>query len=209
MGLEAIVLPREEKVIGQSVVSIWRKPGDPWDIGLMASFEGDRFSVAGVCINGNGRNKASDDNDWKDVCGRVVFRPLADDRFVVACRGYYGKIGMDRVPFWNVAGEFMLDRASFLVVGEVQHAMGRSPKDACYVQVSYGRFRLLEPVIRFHTELLAADNYGFGGTGGLNFRVLGDHLKVMLGYDYWCRRSSKPSERSSEQEILLRLQAAF
>jgi len=53
------------------------------------------------------------------------------------------------------------------------------------------------------------DITGIGGTGGLNIKVLGDRLKVMLGYDYWRRRSSKLSERLSEQELLLRLQAAF
>lgn len=211
LGFEALTNPYELKLVDRSLVARKWKPWNPRDVGIMVSYGSSQFEVAGALVNGNGIGQGyEDNNDWKDVCGRVVLKPLAHHGLKFACRGYYGRIDEAGLRFRNLAGEFLLERPPLQVVAEVQHAVqGGCTRNSFYVQASFKFFGLLEPVARFQMEFQSEDKYDFGVTGGLNFLVLGDRLKVMLDYNHSRRKSITAQNRVSQRTVSLQLQAAI
>jgi len=207
LSFEAWTEHKKLKLVEYSLVKRHWKPYGPRDIGLMISHDGRVLGIAGALVNGNGRNQGGDNNEWKDVCTRVVFKSLADYGLRFACRGYYGWVDEAGVRFWNSAVEYLWDRQPFQVLAEFQHAVqGIAVWNSFHIQAAYQLFELLEPVARFQIEVVTKDEYDFGLTGGLNFLVFGDRLKVMLNYNDWRRESNTPENRVHEQAIFLQLQ---
>jgi len=205
LGFEALTKPYELKFIEYSLVKNYWKPWNPRDVGAMLSYQTSLFELAGAVANGNGINQGyQDDNDWKDVAGRVVLKPFEKFGLLLGIRGYYGRIGPDEDRFENVATELLLDREGFRIVAEAQHSFWIHPRNSFYVQATYD-LGLIEPVGRLHMASHWDDKYELGLTGGLNFRILGDQLKVMLDYDYW--RKVWAADKGTEQKILLQIQA--
>ncbi len=209
VGFEALTELDELKFIEYSFVKRRWKPWDPRDVGLMLSHDSRFFELVGAVVNGNGRrNPFQDDNNWKDVAGRLVLRPLARYGLTFAGRSYYGRMGEDEVPFRNVAGEVLFCRGAFAAAAEVQHALqGSMERNSFYIQATYEILGLLEPAARFHMEFRPDDKFDFGVTGGLSLRMSGGRLRVMLNYDYWERRRALSSDDIAEQKLLLQLQA--
>lgn len=210
LGFEAWTPYQELKLIEFSIVERHWKPWGARDIGLMTSYDTDLFGIAGAVVNGNGRNTSGDDNAWKDVCGRVVLKPLAEYGLEFACRGYRGRYYEEGVHFWNLAGELLLDRQPFQILAEVQHTVwGPLSRNSIHAQAAYRLLGLLEPVGRFEMEFQSEDKYVMGVTGGVNFLALKGQLRVMLNYNYARRKSFVAENIFSQQTVSLQLQATI
>ena len=72
LGFEALTEYSQLKLIEYSLVRSYWKPAGNRDVGGMISFSSSAVSFSAVVCNGNGRAGGfQDDNDWKDVAGRV------------------------------------------------------------------------------------------------------------------------------------------
>ncbi len=218
LGTEALTKPDKLKLIEYSLLKRFWKPYDPRDVGVMVNYGRSWFDVSAAVINGNSRNRAGDDNNWKDICGRLVLKPFPSFGLQFAASGYYGQMRIETqdLSFRRFTGEFKLDQQYLQFLGEVQHAKVPGGdlrfyiRNSFYVQATYQLSELLEPVGRFQMEFQVEDKYEMGLTGGLNFKLLGDRLKVMVDYDYWRKRSALWSTlNGSEHKFLLQLQAAI
>jgi hypothetical protein len=210
LGREALTRLQDLSFIEYSTVSRWWKPGGPCDIGVVADYESYVWGVACAFVNGNGGRSYADNNKWKDACLRVRFSHLAGGRLEAGLRGYAGRAEDIGHSFLSVAGDLQLDLKRLTVVGEGQHAtLSTYERNSFRVQAAYRANDLLEPVARFQIEFQKDDRYDFGLTWGLNLRVPGDRVSVMLDFDYWRKESSSPTARVSRQKILLRVQAAL
>lgn len=208
-GFEAQQIVYDRRFTDLSVVHPWSMAGEPRDIGMMVGADLEAVSLAIAVFNGAGRNAASDNNRWKDVSGRVLVRPIRHELLEFAVRGYNGRLGEEGLPFWNAAGEARYRAGRSEVVAEIQHAMGRTPKRAWYLQASH-RFReLLEPAVRLSMEDLTAGYFGIGTVAGLNAYPLGPSLKLMIDAHYWRWFSPNPAQRSTEQRFSVALWTRF
>jgi len=215
-GSEAIARPRDAVFVERSIVWLnWRPWSardldvwDPRDAGAMLTYESGRFDAAVAVVNGSGKTVwLRDDNDWKDVCGRLVVRPIPGVEAFLAARGYYGRIGTEGTAFRNLAGEFRLEFDRFRIAGEGQHAVaGTATRTTCYLQGAYAAHPLLEPVFRVDASLKTNDT-DLGFTPGLNISPAGDRFRLMLNYTWRRRISSDPDLRSAEQRLLAQIQA--
>ncbi len=210
LGFEAWTPPRELRFIEYSILERHWKPWGGRDIGVMASYKTGLFELAGAVVNGNGRNTWGDENDWKDVCGCVTLKPLAQYGLQFACRAYDGRYYKEGVRFWNAAAEALFERGPLQVLAAGQHAVwGSVIRNSFQVQAACGFLQLLEPVGRVEVELLSEDKYVLGVTGGVNLLAAGDLLKVMLNYCYSRRASVLPENRETQQVLTLQVQAAM
>ena len=209
-GFEALTKPEETKLIDNSMVKRLWKPWDPRDVGIMLSYDARPISGALAVINGNGRqDPLHDDNDAKDIAARVVLRILEHSGLLFAVRGYHGKYGAEKVNFDNVAVEASFRDWGLDVTAEGQRAVfGTALRNSFYVQAAYRLTGLLEPAGRYTMEF-AEDRFDFGVTGGMNFRVKGDRLKLMLDYDHWERRAPGVWDDIVENRFLVQLQAGI
>ncbi len=210
LGFEAWTEPSESKFVSYSIVKRHWKPKGPRDIGFMARYDGSLFGFAGALLNGSGSNRTQDDNDWKDVCGRAVFRPWASQGPTFACRGYYGRIGEEGIRFWNIAGELLFDCLPLQIFAEAQRAVWGTPVRTSFCAQAACRFLdVLEPVARCEIEFRSEDKFDYSITGGVNFCPWGDRVRVMLDYSYRRQASKSVQHRTSSQAILLQLQGAM
>ncbi|MFO7675239.1 MAG: hypothetical protein R6X12_02840 [bacterium] len=225
VGLEAMTQPKHVSFVEHSIVRAnWRPWSsrdvdiwDPRDVGVMLTFgkehEGRQFPVSHVevavaVVNGSGKGQwLRDDNDWKDVCGRVAVRPMSGVDALIAARGYYGRMGTEGTIFRNSAAEFSVRLGRLRLVGEGQHAVaGTNTRITLYLQGVYSARPWLEPVIRTDASFRPNET-DLGLTPGLNVIFGGDRLRLMLNYGYRRRMSSDPGLRLAEQRLLAQLQA--
>lgn len=219
LGFEALTPYPELKFIEFSAVQRFVKPADPRDIGAMVSYDHSAFDLAVAVVNGPGRNIFWDENRWKDVAARVVLEPLSGVGLLLAVRGYYGRLGKDQdLEFRNAAVEIRYRSGDLELAGEGQFAK-REYKAAEGTPIPLGRnsfyvhgahdFGMLQPVLRCDVEFQADDKFDIAVTGGMNFLVLGDRLKVMVQYEYWRKESIDVEKKSTLTSLMVQLQGAI
>ncbi len=200
---------RELRFISNSLVSSYWKPVPPRDVGVQFAYRTNLVSAAAAIVNGNGTDPlAQDPNGWKDVAGKLVLRPSGDSTVFLAVRAYYGKTGEEERLFWNGAFEALYEKQNLHASGAFQHTWWVRARNSFYVQAAY-RFGLIEPVGRLSMAFHWDDRYELALTGGLNFKITDDRVKVLTSYDYWRKAADTGSLRRTVQRLQARLQLSF
>ncbi len=208
LGYEAQTPLPELKLLDYSSVRRWLKPQTVQDVGVLLTHDRGWLTVTAACLNGNGTGQITDDNTWKDLCGRVVFRPGLLSGTGIAGRGYLGRTGDGGNTFGNLAGEAWLKRGRLSLAAEVQHAViGPYLRDAAYLQCSYVLLPWFEPAGRFDIELQADDRYDLALALAGNITVPGERLKLVFGYrrSYWATNSIPGGVHSSSAGLRLQV----
>ncbi|MCX6842269.1 MAG: hypothetical protein NTX53_08320 [candidate division WOR-3 bacterium] len=182
LGMDAMTEP-DSQALGSSFLVSYAKPAGTRDIGVQGSWTLGRLSVSAAVVNGTGAN-AGDNNDRKDLCGRLTVRPLVVMDAVLALRAYYGWPGSLDSVWRSTALEARFRRGPLELQAEFQnHRSQYARNNMAYLQAVWdiGRF---EPVGRFDLVLPQGKRTEWMMTGGLNLRPVSDHLKVMLDCSY-------------------------
>ena len=74
VGVDQMTNPEQTKLVNGSLLAAYARPVDVRDVGLSGTWTRDRVGVVLAVIDGNGPN-TGDNNDRKDLCGRVAVRP--------------------------------------------------------------------------------------------------------------------------------------
>jgi hypothetical protein len=183
LGMDATAEPESLKLAGSSFLAGYAKPAGVRDIGILGRWEQGAFSVVTAAVNGAGAN-AGDNNDRKDLCGRVAVRPLAALDAVFALRAYYGWPDALDSLWRTVAFEARLRRGPFELEAELQnHQSQYSRNNMAHVQAAWD-FGLVEPVGRFDIFVPQGKRTDWMAVGGLNLQPLPEHLRVMFDCSY-------------------------
>jgi len=202
LGMDAATDYGRQKLIYGSFVTGYAKPGGPRDIGAMGSWQHSGLSMSAAVVNGSGIN-TGDDNQRKDVCGRIAVEPLPSLGAVFAVRGYFGWPGQTEVVWRSLALEAALKRGKLALQAESQnHRSPDTRNNTSYLQAAWDGGPL-EPVARLDLVMPQGKRLEFQITGGLNLQPVRDHLKVMLDYSY--RRDYQ--DNWSVSGFVIRLQA--
>ncbi len=211
IGREALTLPRKLRFVEYSILKGAWKPYDPRDVGLMLSRDTGLFAASIAVVNGFGRSGwLQDENRWKDVCGRVVFRPRAVENTFVGGRGYYGRVGPEGGLMANYALESGLGLGEVTLLSEVQRALiGTYAVTAAYLEASGRVLDWLEPVGRLQASIDDARTLTAGATAGAIVDLHGESVQIMLNYDYLRRFPRQHSEEYERHQLLLQLRASL
>lgn len=206
---EALTELSRLKFINYSLVSTFWKPVPPRDVGVQIGYRSRLLALTAAVLNGNGTDPlVPDPNNWKDVAGRLVLKPTSDESVFVALCGYYGKTGEEMRVFWNGGIETFYEKAGLHVSGAVHHVWWARPRNSFYVQAAY-QLGLIEPAGRLSMAFHTNDRFEIEVTGGLNFRVADDRVKVLTSYDYWRKAADDYELRRTVVRCQARLQFSF
>jgi hypothetical protein len=183
LGMDAMTEPDSQVLAGSSFLVSYAKPSGIRDIGLMGGWEISRFSAAVAVVNGRGPN-ASDDNARKDLCGRIVVRPLATLGLDLALRVYYGWPNAPDSVWRSAAFEARLNRGPLTLQTELQNHLSQYARNnMAYLQMAW-EAGILDPVGRFDLILRDRERPEWMMTGGLNAAPLSDRFRVMFDCSY-------------------------
>jgi hypothetical protein len=183
VGVDQMTDPAQAKLVNGSLLAAYARPVNVRDVGLSGAWTRDRVGVVLAVIDGNGPN-TGDNNDRKDLCGRVSIRPWRGAGIELACRGYYGWPDPARAAWRTAAVEVMVERKLLSLRAELQnHESAELHNNAGYIQLAYDA-GVFEPACRLDLVFPRSEKAEFMATGGVNFRPLGDHLKFMLDGSY-------------------------
>ena len=183
IGMDAMTEPDSQRMASNSLLIPYAKPAGTRDIGAMGGWETSRLSVAAAVVNGAGAN-AGDNNDRKDLCGRLAVRPLATLDAVLALRAYYGWPDASDSLWRTTALEARLRRGPLELQAEFQnHRSQYAWNNIAYLRAVWD-IGPWEPVGRFDLILPQGERIELRMAGGLNLRPVSDHLKVMLECSY-------------------------
>ncbi len=204
LGFEALTDPREQPLVNSSLLAGYAAPAGARDIGATSGFENHLLSIAGAVVNGAGANNR-DYDQRKDVCGRVVLRPLSTVDGAFALRAYYRGPDASDTAWLTAAVEAFLVRGPLEVQAEFQNRYSSDVRNnAAYLQAVWS-IGQLQPVARLDLVMPQGSRSDWMITGGLNLQSVPEHLKVMLDCTY--RRNYKANW--SVFGFLFRLQAAI
>ena len=183
LGFDAMTEPDSQVLTSTSFLVSYAKPDGTRDIGAMGSWQINRFSASAAVVNGSGSN-VDDNNNRKDLCGRISLRPLARLDAVVALRAYYGWPNAADSVWRSVALEAHMRHGPVTLQAELQNHLGPSARNnMAYLQALWD-FGLVECVGRFDLDLPQRERTHWMIDGGVSLRPLTDHFKVMLDCSY-------------------------
>lgn len=211
LGSEALTEPGRLKLIEYSILKGAWKPYDPRDVGIMLMRDRGAMAFSFAVVNGAGRSTwLQDDNKWKDLGARVVYRPALLPGFFVAGRSYYARVGQDGGLQLNYALELGAVRSGLNVTGELQQAIiGKYRITAGYLQSAYRALDWLEPVGRLQASYDIGRTVVFGLTAGANVGLYGNAVRLMVNYDLRRILTPQSASRSTRHQLLLQLQMAL
>ena len=204
LGFDLMTDPAKQLLVNSSLLAGYAAPAGSRDIGLMGGVQRGFFSATGAVVNGAGAN-TGDNDQRKDVCGRITFKPLSAVDGVLALRVYYRGPDASDTAWRTMAGEARLNRGPLELQAEFQNRYSSDVRNnAAYLQAVW-RVGYIEPVARFDLVLPQGSYSDWMITGGLNLQPVHDHVKVMLDCTY--RRNYQANW--SVFGFLFRLQAAI
>lgn len=202
LGFELMTSPGDEVIVNSSLLSGYAASAGSRDIGLMGGVQNARFSFYGAVVNGTGAN-TSDNNNMKDVCGRMAVRLPSELDGEFAVRAYYGWPNLSDSTWQTYAAEVRLSRGPLGLQIEAQsHRSSNLTNNTAYVLATWSAGHI-QPAGRFDVVLPQGEHLEWMLTGGLNVEPISSHLKVMLDCTY--RRSYESNW--SILGFLFRLQA--
>ena len=183
LGFEALADPREQHLVNSSLLAGYAAPAGNRDIGVMAGFENRILSIAGAVINGAGANNV-DYDQRKDVCARVVLKPLSTEDGAFALRAYYRGPDASDTAWRTFAAETRLGHGPLELQAEFQNRYSSDVRNnAAYLQVVWN-VPHVEPAARFDLVLPQGGHPDWMITGGVNVRPVTNHVKIMLNGTY-------------------------
>jgi hypothetical protein len=183
LGFELMTEPGKQLVVNNSLLAGYAAPAGSRDIGLMGSLQRGVFSVTGAVVNGAGAN-AGDNDQRKDVCGRITLKPLSTVDGVLALHVYYRGPDASDTAWRTLAGEARLNRGPLELQAEFQNRYSSDVRnDAAYLQAAWS-IGQLEPVARFDLVLPRGTHSEWMITGGVNLQPIAEHVKVMFDCSY-------------------------
>ncbi len=183
LGMDAMTEPDSQVLASSSFLVSYAKPAGIRDIGVMGGWETSRITVSAAVVNGAGAN-TGDNNDRKDLCGRITVRPLAALDAVLALRAYYGWPDSPDSLWRSTALEARLRRGPLELQAEFQnHRSQNARNNMAYLQAAWD-IGPLEPVGRFDLVVPQGERLEWMMVGGLNVRPLPDHLRVIVDCSY-------------------------
>lgn len=172
----------EKLVPARDIGSVGRDIGVEWDAKTKAGPHG-RLDWSVGLFNGSGIDR-SDDNDSKDLAGRVVFHP--NPFASIGLSGYRGTSGPAEVLRDRWGAEFVYGRGSdFLKAEWVTGKDDQTPKQGWYALAGHRFAPKLEGVLRFETydpDRHLADDATDAWTLGANY-YFSDNVKLQLNYE--------------------------
>lgn len=193
------------------------------DMGLMilGGTKESKIKYALALMNGRGLG-TKDNNNMKDIIGRIVFKPI--DILSIGGSFRHGYPNKDSVIRTSFAGEIELKTEKFLLQAEYVYDEGdynRAAGGGCgadpltlgekrsgaFVQAAYMTDINLQPVVKweyFDTDADIDDNNLYIYTFGLNY-FFNDDTRLQLNYQY---RAEKGAEIDNDA-ILVQLQVKF
>lgn len=193
------------------------------DMGLMllGGTNETKFRYALALMNGRGLG-IGDNNNMKDVIGRIVFKPL--DFLSVGASFRYGYPNTNEDTRTSYGAELEVDAGNFLLQGEYIYDEGdynRAAGGGCgadpltlgekrsgaFVQALYKTNFNLQPVVKwefFDTDKDIEDNNMYIYTFGLNY-FFNDWTRLQVNYQY---KAEKGAEIDNDA-ILVQLQVKF
>ena len=183
LGVDAMTEPDSQVLASSSFLAGYTKPAGTRDVGVLGSWEYSRFSASAAVVNGSGAN-AGDNNDRKDLCGRLAVRPLPSLDAVLALRAYYGWPDASDSLWRSTALEARIRRGPLELQAEFQNHLSRGARNnPAYLQAAWD-VGPLEAVGRFDLVVPQRKRIEWMMDGGLNLRSLSDHFKVMVDCSY-------------------------
>lgn len=202
VGLEAMTDAADQKMIYNSFIAGYAKPGGTRDIGALVAWHGDDLAVSFALVNGAGANNW-DDNRAKDLCLRIGARLRQD--LELAGRGYFGWTGPSEALWRTLAAEATYRSGSWVLRTEVQNHESRDAQNnAGYLEANLALGRW-EPVVRADFILPQWQRLDAMMTGGVNLRPFSEHFVVMLNGFY--RRNFQ--DEWAAYGFMLRVQAGL
>jgi len=173
-------------------------------------------------MNGNGLGRL-DNNNKKDVVGRVLFRPLSFMHVGASFRHGYPSYNNDKDTRTTIGGEIQLKHSNFTLTGEYINDAGDFNRDlgggcagnlielgekrsGAYVTLAYMTKWNVEPVFRFDTfDSGNAQNYKENNmTFGINY-FFNDWTRLQVNYLY----RSEPSGEQKNDALVVQMQITF
>lgn len=126
------------------------------DIGIQASLNTKYVNCFAAVVNGTGGNVFADDNDWKDVVGRIQIKPPVEG-LSIGIDGYLGKKGEKELDRNRYGFDLSFTKEPYMAKAELLGAKNdKVDSIGFYVQAGYtvklGKEMLLkkiQPVARF------------------------------------------------------------
>jgi hypothetical protein len=183
LGMDAMTEPGRQRIVGSSFLVGHTKPAGSRDIGVVGTWERGGFSGAAAVVSGAGAN-AGDNNDRKDLCGRIAVRPLRELGLTLAVHGYYGRPDLVQRTWQTLGAEASIERGRFYAQTEFQdQRYSDTRSDDGYALVSYSTGPI-ESCVRIESVILNGQKPDLTVTGGVNLRPVGDNAKVMINCFY-------------------------
>ncbi len=195
LGYEISLLPKESYLFEPSFIYYWKEP-IIYDLGIGFSYILNNLETNINLVNGSGRAFYWDNNEWKNISGRITYKPIKD--LLLGTNFYYGKTGWgeikDLLPFFRLGCEIAYIKSPNIFIFEYLFGQDKDmvynkyQKQGFYFLFGHQIDKLL-PVIRVDfkrekkevRELLK----DIGFTFGLNYFLKDENLKIAPNFSFY------------------------
>ncbi|MEO0102790.1 MAG: porin [candidate division WOR-3 bacterium] len=177
LGMEMLLPPPKLDFIDYSLIGKYRAPVNPRDVGLLLIYREEKSEIAFACVNGTGKNVLKDDNNWKDLSGRLALR---QKDLLLGGNFYYGKLGKETLKKYERWGLELGIKTPLELSSEFLFLKDTLEGKGFYTAFVY-RQKRYEPLFRYdwlEYNNLIQKSY----TLGINFIPLKEKLKLALNY---------------------------
>ncbi len=178
LGIEMLLPTPKLDFIESSLIGKMRTPKDLRDLGIQLLYRDKGVEAWLACVNGTGKNVLQDDNNWKDLSGRLAFQ---QKDFILGGNFYYGKIGPDTLlrKYRRWAGEMAI-KTPLELTTELLYMDDTLKGKGFYLSLIYRRKQFC-PLFRY--DWLEYNNSEKEAlTFGINFLPLKENLKLGINY---------------------------
>lgn len=192
---------------------------------LLGGDKDSKFKYSLAMMNGRGLG-TKDNNNMKDIIGRLVFKPLDFLSVGASFRHAYPNTNEDIRT--SLGGDLEIKTEKFLIQGEYIYDEGdynRAAGGGCgadpvtlgkkrsgaFVQAAYLTNFNLQPVVKweyFDTDADIDDNNWYTYTFGLNY-FFNDATRIQANYQYKVEKSADGSAETPNDAFLIQLQIKF
>lgn len=205
LSFETDMRPDRLKLFDYSLAAPIIKPAGTRDIGGLVGWRRERIELSLAVVNGSGPN-SEDANRWKDICGRIVGRPLAG--LTVGGAAYYGRTETEGATWLSGLVDALWENGKLrLQAMGLYHRHKDERSLSNNVQLSH-RFDWLEPVGRFDVTF-RDHQVEIMPILGLNFLVSEERFRVSADYQYHRHFGGRGIKPWLYQQIALTIQAGI